>query len=409
MKIHLFLVLLVLQSWGTIAQTKTVIRIAGTKSDSRIKDFAVLPNGDWLAIGQHFTYTDSLTIPNMAVLMDSTGHEKKRLVFGQDGINKKRFNSPRIDRRIKRIVQFPNGSIFLIGNHYQSYPTAIGLWIVQINAQLEVIQEQVLLDVRATNAYYLHAYRYQDDMVIVCQTSETDNTKNGHSYEKLFHEDIRVVRINQKLQIEQEWKHFAQSTKSKIEHLRLRDAQWIDDTFYIGVESHINDSVGSTASLNTPQGIKVFAVSMHNNAITTPWHLKDAHYLDSFAVHGDSVVCNFSIKAPDDSLYVPNSTLAAFTTDQQPIWSTTLESRCKSHDMQWNSNGIWMAGEVNTLTGSSRFLRLYQPNGQLIWSDQTLIAYDKESVGFTRLRDGRIATFNIDSGWVLEVLDYPLR
>jgi hypothetical protein len=368
--------------------------------DSRIKDVLPLDQGRFIAIGQHFTYSDSITMPNLLILMDSNGTELARKAFGQDGYNKKSPKQESINKRIKSIVQLPSGAIWLVGDDQYTYG-GHGLWLMQIDPQLNIIRDTTLKEIPISNSYYLHAFEYQNDLLIACQSYEQYQKENWRFRNR---QDVRVVRLDEKLQVVQEWKSFAEVTDQTLESLNLRDAYLRGDSLWIGVESQWTDSLDSADPRAVPNGIKMVLLDLKKNQATTWQHLKEIHQLMSLLPNDRAVYFTSKYEKIDtqqNSIW--NTQMTALNFDHTIAWQRPFDTKSSTRFMRWEGNAMLVGGDQYCNRGQFRFVQKWSEKGDFISEENSFCDYTKEMVGMTYQKDGRRLLYFIDNGWFVEI------
>ena len=395
-RIILFILLL---STAQFAAAQKWLRL--TKGgDSRIKEVLPLDNGRFIAIGQHFTYSDSITLPNLMILMDTNGTELARKAFGQDGVNKKRPNKESVNKRIKSIVQLPSGAIWLVGDVQYNY-AAHGLWLMQIDPQLNIIRDTTLKEIPISNSYYLHAFEYQNDLLIACQSYEQYQKENWRFRNR---QDVRVVRLNEKLQVVQEWKSFAEVTDQTLESLNLRDTQLRGDSLWLGIESQWTDSLYLADPRMAANGFKIVLIDLKHDHVSTWQHVQDVSQLMTILPSDRAVYFTSKYEKIDSQKKRSwNTQMTALNFDHTIAWNHPLDPKSNVDFMQLEDQKILVGGDQNCNRGQFRFVQRWSEMGTLISEDNSFCDYSKEMVGMTYLIDGRTLLYYIDNGWFVEI------
>jgi hypothetical protein len=399
-KIVLSLTIYLLLSAACAGQYSKYIRLT-SKSDSRIKDALELPNSDLIVIGQHFTYTDSITIPNMVLLLDSTGKQKKMLLLGQDGLNKKKPNAPSLDRRIAKIVQLANARIFILGNHRNS-SSELGLWIIEIDTNLKVIDEKILTDYPISNSYHLDAWAVDNQILVACATSETISKEQ---WSNNMQGDMRVLLIDQDYQLTKCWKHFCKDPKDAKESVTFVDAAYGRDTLYIASTRQLRHSLDYQDTIPSIIYHEIHCISLNDKQ--APCIFSSQALGSPLAIAKAPFGCYFIGHEKQKKKYQPRNELSSSFIHLSPsgeiIKEFQLKNKFISRGILVDADRLTIYGDANCPRGNYRVIQHYSIAGDFIAEDNSFCDYNKETVEMWRMANGQLAQIYIDYGWFLQI------
>jgi hypothetical protein len=400
MKIFLALTIYILLSTHCVGQDSKYIRLT-SKSDSRIKDALDLANGDFIVIGQHFTYTDSITIPNMVLLLDSSGKQKKSLLLGQDGINKKKPNSPSADRRIAKIVQLSNGRIFLVGSH-RNYSSEFGLWLTEIDFNLKVVDEKILRDYPISNSYHLDAWAVGSQILVACATSETISKEQ---WSNNVQGDMQVLLIDQDYQLTKCWKHFCKDPKDAKESVNLVDAAYGHDTIYVASTRQIKHSLDYMDTIPSIVYQEIHCIPLKDKEALCIFSSQEIGA--ALAIAKAPFGCYFIGHEKQKKKYQSRNELSSSFFHLSPkgeiIKEFQLKNKFISRGILVDTDRLTIYGDAHCSRGNYRVMQHYTCSGQFIDEDNSFCDYNKEAVEIWRTSKGQLAQIFIDNGWFLQI------